>query len=209
MNEQNREREMKISDETSELLRIEFQFEHTLSEQRKLALASKYQLSPEQVANFFKFDMKDQRETEAREMGKRTIPISVSSDVVHDIPKKRRPRGMWVMSSNPYPFVMPPRIVQKMNPASKAAASSSGVLSSASSSTTASSSKKNKISKTLANQTLTFEFNQNSKLPESRKKELAERLGLSPEEVRRFFVNARMRGIRAIVGQVRVPKFKF
>ncbi|EFP02468.1 hypothetical protein CRE_01089 [Caenorhabditis remanei] len=112
------------------------------------------------------------------------------------------------MSSNPYPFVMPPRIVQKMNPASKAAASSSGVLSSPSSSTTASSSKKKKISKTLANQTLTFEFNQNSKLPESRKKELAEKLGLSPEEVRRFFVNARMRGIRAIVGQFRVPKFK-
>ena len=67
---------MKISDETSELLRIEFQFEHTLPEQRKLDLASKYQLSPEQVANFFKFDMKDQRETEAREMGKRTIPAS-------------------------------------------------------------------------------------------------------------------------------------
>ncbi|EGT57410.1 hypothetical protein CAEBREN_01283 [Caenorhabditis brenneri] len=131
-----------IPTEIADLLRVEFEFVHFLSCDKKANLAKKYGLHKSQVAQFFEVDMKEQREQEKRTFmsGPKTPATTGTSN-----------------SSEP----------------------------------TTSASRKKKMTKAEAKQQLRVEYQQNSKLPASRKNKLAETLGLKPEEVREFFLKQR------------------
>uniref|UniRef100_A0A1I7T3A2 Homeobox domain-containing protein n=1 Tax=Caenorhabditis tropicalis TaxID=1561998 RepID=A0A1I7T3A2_9PELO len=77
-----------ISVETAELLRIEFEFEHTLRAHRKVALAQKYGLRPSQIEDFFNHDMKEQRDDEIRRMANRNASKPESSETKSDSVEK-------------------------------------------------------------------------------------------------------------------------
>ncbi|CAL2036652.1 unnamed protein product [Caenorhabditis brenneri] len=158
-----------IPTEIADLLRVEFEFVHFLSCDKKANLAKKYGLHKSQVAQFFEVDMKEQREQEKRTF--MSGPIHYESQLPN------------ISIVQPLAAATQKKATAKKTPATTGTSNSSEPTTSAS--------RKKKMTKAEAKQQLRVEYQQNSKLPASRKNKLAETLGLKPEEVREFFLKQR------------------